>query len=947
MEYQLNDEQKVEFARLIDFSAVQNNHFLAVNQLTITGRKGNRRPDVLCYINGLPIAVFELKNPLKENATLTDAFNQLQTYKQEITDLFVFNQLLVISDGIDAKIGSLTANIERFSPWRVVDEKNKSQRILFENELDGLVQGLFSPENLLNYVQNFILFERDNSQWVKKIAAYHQFYGVNEAVDCTLLATGEQGDGRIGVMWHTQGSGKSISMLFYAAKLLALPQLQNPTIVVVTDRNDLDGQLYETFSKGEMLLRQQPVQADGRNELRDELAKRETGGIIFTTIQKFGLQEGEFSHPVLNSRKNIIVISDEAHRSQYGFIQQQITLNKEEKTAFSQQKIGYAKHLRDALPNAAFIGFTGTPIELEDRDTQAVFGQYVSVYDFQDAVEDGATVPMYYEARQIRLGESKDFSAVMEEARRYDVENNRFPMLAALLSNDSRLDQLVENLIEHFEQRIALLDGKAMIVAMSREICVRLYQKIVALRPEWGGDPEDVHQGAIKIVMTGGANDPADFQPHVYSHQQKKVLEKRFKDPNDPLKLVIVRDMWLTGFDAPCCHTMYLDKPMQGHNLMQAIARVNRVFRNKNGGLIVDYFGLDKELETAMKQYTNSRNKEKPVTDVEEVFNKMLTFLDIIRGQFATPVQDKAFDLAEALVEQDEKKLFVWLQRAANHILALDHQSPKQNRLSTFLKSAQKARQGLNLSNALPKVGKYRQEIIFYDGVRAMLSKDKSAGSNIDRALQLAKLVNQAVTSEGVVDLVALLGREQPNINLLSDDFLEMVRDSELKELWASALERYVRSEISNKAASNLALKKDFEQRLKEALNKYHNHGLTVMDVIEELIELSKLLAEQLQRGEELGLTPSELAFYDTLAQNESAVRELGDETLKKLAKEITEKIRRSVTIDWQFKSSVQAAMRVLVRRALQFYKYPPDKQPEAIENVLKQAEILADELSS
>lgn len=569
VEYQLNDEQKVEFARLIDFSAVQNNHFLAVNQLTITGRKGNRRPDVLCYINGLPIAVFELKNPLKENATLTDAFNQLQTYKQEISELFVFNQLLVISDGIDAKIGSLTANIERFSPWRVVDEKNKSQRILFENELDGLVQGLFSPENLLNYVQNFILFERDNSQWIKKIAAYHQFYGVNEAVDCTLLATGEQGDGRIGVMWHTQGSGKSISMLFYAAKLLALPQLANPTIVVVTDRNDLDGQLYETFSKGEMLLRQQPVQADGRDALRDELAKRETGGIIFTTIQKFGLQEGEWAHPVLNSRKNIIVISDEAHRSQYGFIQQQMSLNKAQETAVSQQKIGYAKHLRDALPNAAFIGFTGTPIELEDRDTQAVFGRYVSIYDLQDAVEDGATVPIYYEPRQIRLGESKDFSTLMEEAKRYDVENENaraFRMQEKLLGNDSRLDQLVADLVKHFEQRTALLDGKAMIVAMSREICVRLYKKIVALRPEWGSDPEDVHQGAIKIVMTGGANDPADFQPHIYSHQQKKVLEKRFKDPNDPLKLVIVRDMWLTGFDAPCCHTMYLDKPMQGHN---------------------------------------------------------------------------------------------------------------------------------------------------------------------------------------------------------------------------------------------------------------------------------------------------------------------------------------------------------------------------------------------
>ncbi|MGQ0287155.1 type I restriction endonuclease subunit R [Pasteurellaceae bacterium 22721_9_1] len=947
--YQDNDEQKTAFARLIDFAQVQNNRFLAVNQLTIKGKKGNRRPDVICYINGLPVAVFELKNPLKENATLADAFHQLQTYKQEIGDLFVFNQLLVISDGIDARLGSLTANFERFNPWRVVDEKNKSRRLVFENELEGLVQGLFVPEQLLNYLQNFILFERDGSQWIKKIAAYHQFYGVNEAVDCTLLATSEQGDGRIGVMWHTQGSGKSISMLFYAAKLLALPQLQNPTIVVVTDRNDLDGQLFETFSKGELLLRQQPVQADGRDALREELAKRETGGIIFTTIQKFALLEGEFSHPVLNGRKNIIVISDEAHRSQYGFVKQQMALDKTQGVASNQQKIGYAKHLRDALPSAAFIGFTGTPIELEDRDTRAVFGRYVSIYDLKDAVEDGATVPIYYEARQIRLGESAEFAELMAEANKFDEENDNpkaFRLQEKLLGNDSRLDQLVADLVQHFENRTALLDGKAMIVAASREICVRLYNKIVALRPEWGSDPNDVNQGAIKIVMTGSASDPADIQQHIYSKPQKKVLEKRFKDPSDPLKLVIVRDMWLTGFDAPCCHTMYIDKPMQGHNLMQAIARVNRVFAHKNGGLVVDYVGLSEQLKEATKRYTNAGSKGEPATQVEDVFQKMLEYVDILRGQFATQSDGKTFDIATALLEQDDKRLFVLLQQAANHILALDQQQPDQRRLKTFLQTAKKARQGLNLCNALPKVASYRQEITFYDGVRAMLSKEKVAGGNTDRALQLAKLVNQAVTSEGVVDLVSLLGKEQPNINLLSDDFLEMVRESGLKALWANALERYVQSEINSKAANNLAVKKDFEQRLKEALNKYHNQSLTVMEVIEELIRLSQFLNEQLQRGEQLGLTPSELAFYDTLAQNESAVRELGDDTLKNLAKEITDNIRRSVTIDWQFKQSVQAAMRVLVRRALQRYKYPPDQQAAAIENVLKQAEILADELS-
>ncbi|MDO4698248.1 MAG: type I restriction endonuclease subunit R [Pasteurellaceae bacterium] len=949
--YRENDEQKAAFARLVDFQQLENNHFLAVNQLTIKGTKGNRRPDIICYLNGLPVAVFELKNPLSENATLNDAFNQLQTYKQEIADLFVFNQLLVISDGIDARLGSLTANVERFTPWRVVDEKNNSRRVPFANELDGLVQGLFVPEHLLNYLQNFILFERDGSQWIKKIAAYHQFYGVNEAVDCTLLATGEQGDGRIGVMWHTQGSGKSISMLFYAAKLLALPQLENPTIVVVTDRNDLDGQLFETFSKGEALLRgQTPIQADGRDVLREELAKRETGGIIFTTIQKFALQENEVSHPLVNARKNIIVISDEAHRSQYGFIKQQINVDKQQALASTQEKRGYAQHLRDALPNAAFIGFTGTPIELEDRDTQAVFGKYVSVYDLKDAQQDGATVPIYHDPRQIRLGESSDFADLMAQAKQFDEENDNgkmFRMQEKLLGSDSRLDQLVADLVPHFEERTALLDGKAMIVAASREICVRLYDKITALRPEWGSDPADVHQGAIKIVMTGSASDPDHIKAHIYSKSQKKVLEQRFKDPNDPLKLVIVRDMWLTGFDAPCCHTMYLDKPMQGHNLMQAIARVNRVFGNKNGGLVVDYIGLVDELKAATRYYTNAGGEGLPVNDLQDAFDKLLQFLDIIRGQFATPADGKAFDIFTAIHEQDQQRCFSLLMMAANHLLTLDQQAPEQHRLKTFLNAARQVRKGLNLCSSLPGVVQYQREIIFYDGVRAVLSKEKVGSGQTDRALQLARLVNQAVTSDGVVDLVSLLGRERANINLLSDEFLEMVRDSEMKSLWQKALERYLKSEINRKAANNLAVKKDFEQRLKEALNKYHNQSLTVMEVIEELIRLSKFLSEQLQRGEQLGLTPSELAFYDTLAQNESAVRELGDETLKKLAKEITDKIRRSVSIDWQFKSSVQAAMRVLVRRALQAYKYPPDKQPEAIENVLKQAEILADELST
>ncbi|SUU34417.1 type I site-specific restriction-modification system, restriction subunit [Actinobacillus seminis] len=658
VEYRANDEQKVEFARLIDFQTLENNCFDVVNQLTILGKKGNRRPDVIGYINGLPVVV-ELKNPLTENADLPQAFNQLQTYKQEIGDLFVYNQVLVISDGVQAKVGSLTADLERFTSWRVVDEKLK-QRVLFENELQGLVNGLFTPENLLNYIQNFVLFERVTSgRLIKKIAAYHQFYGVNEAVECTLLAAGEQGNGKIGVMWHTQGSGKSISMLFYAAKLLSQPELRNPSIVVVTDRNDLDGQLFATFSGGQDLIRQLPVQADGREALREELAKRETGGVIFTTIQKFGLQDGENTHPILNERHNIIVISDEAHRSQYGFNQ---SLKVNQSTQTGAYRVGYAKHLRDALPNASFIGFTGTPISLDDKDTQAVFGQYVSIYDFDDAVDDGATVPLFYEARQIKIDASSEFESAVQEAQDLfgeDENTYNFRLREKLMGADERLQRLAEDFVQHFEQRNALLESKAMLVAMSRQICVKLYEKITALRPDWHSD--DVNKGAIKIVMTGSASDPDELQKHIYSPQDKKLLERRFKDPDDPLKIVIVRDMWLTGFDAPCCNTIYIDKPMRGHNLMQAIARVNRVFRNKsseNGGLIVDYVGIAEELKEAKLEYSRARGKGEITVDIAKVKAKMLEHIDIIRGQFATPVKGESFKLFDALQLEDETVLF-------------------------------------------------------------------------------------------------------------------------------------------------------------------------------------------------------------------------------------------------------------------------------------------------
>ncbi|MGX3066597.1 type I restriction endonuclease subunit R [Ursidibacter arcticus] len=957
VEYRENDEQKVEFARLIDFQTPENNRFDVVNQLTILGKKGNRRPDVICYLNGLPVVVLELKNPLKENADLPQAFNQLQTYKQEIGDLFVYNQALVISDGILAKVGSLTADLERFTPWRVVDEKNK-QRIHFEHELEGLVHGLLEPASLLDYIQNFIVFEQTSSgQLIKKIAAYHQFYGVNEAVDCTLWAASEQGNGKIGVMWHTQGSGKSLSMLFYAGKLLSQPELRNPTIVVVTDRNDLDGQLYATFSGGQALIRQQPIQADGREALREELAKRETGGVIFTTIQKFGLQESEQAHPILNERHNIIVISDEAHRSQYGF-SQSMKLNEANLTGT--YRVGYAKHLRDALPNASFIGFTGTPISLEDKDTQEVFGKYVSIYDITDAVEDGATVPIIYEARQIPIAQSAEFDDVVREAETlFDEEDEssyNFRLREKLMGTEGRLSRLAEDFVKHFEQRTALIDGKAMIVAMSRQICVKLYEKITALRPEWHSD--DVNEGAIKIVMTGSASDPADIQQHIYSAQDKKRLERRFKDPDDPLKVVIVRDMWLTGFDAPCCNTMYIDKPMKGHNLMQAIARVNRVFRNKsrdNGGLIVDYVGLTAELRDATEQYTRANGKGQMTQNIEKIKEKMREYIDIIRGQFATPVNEKPFKLFDALKIADELALFQQVMLGANHILALAHQNPnkqdkdKTPRRNAFLKAVRLAKKGFSLCGADSDIQQYQKELAFYDAVRAILAKREPnpTASNDERQLQLIALLNKAVDASGAINLFDLLNQDQPNINILSDEFLEKIKNSQTKDLWLLAMERYLKSQINEKGAGNIAVQKDFADRLKEALNKYHNQNLTIIEVLNELLKMSKEFTERLQRGEKLGLSPAEIAFYDALARNESAVQQLGDDALKKLAKEITDKLRKSATIDWQYKDAVRAKMRNLVRITLRLFKYPPDKCDEAIKFVLEQADVIADELTS
>ena len=952
VEYRKNDETIHDRAFLIDFENIANNRFLAVNQFTILGTKRPRRLDVACFINGLPIAVLELKTPNDENADIWSAFNQLQTYKDEISDFFVFNEALVVSDGYNARIGALTANQERFSPWRAV--KNEDDKPLLEWQLETLVRGFFDRELLLDYIRFFVLFENDGGVLFKKIAGYHQFHAVREAVRATIIAAQEikgvaekrasygdevvPGSKKAGVVWHTQGSGKSISMCCYAGKLLQQPEMNNPTLLVVTDRNDLDGQLFQTFSNAHELFKQTPVQANDRDELRQLLSERESGGIIFTTVQKFSPLNGEDVHPILNSRHNIVVISDEAHRSQYGQKGRFVEVKDKDKNVIGNKLVfGYSKYMRDALPNASFIGFTGTPIALEDKDTRAVFGDYVSIYDIQDAVDDGATVAIYYESRLAKLdlnhAEIEALSDQVEEVVEDDEDlSNRektkgeWSRLEKLVGAKPRIEQVAADLVEHFEERMESIDGKAMIVAMSRDICVHLYDAIVELRPDW--HDTDPNKGAIKIVMTGSASERKLLQPHIYTRQTKKKLEKRFKDINDPLKLVIVRDMWLTGFDVPCCHTMYIDKPMKGHNLMQAIARVNRVFKNKQGGLVVDYIGIANELKQAVKTYTDAKGRGAPTLYAEEAFSVLLEKMDVVRGLF------HGFDYSD-FVGQSYKLLVP----ASNHILGLDDGKKR------FLDAVLAINKAYSLCGTLDEAKELRAEIAFFSAIKAAITKftyvDKKLTEDEKNSV-LKQILDNAVIAEGVVDVFKLAGLDKPNIGLLSDEFLEDVRQMPYHNLAVELLEKLLKDNIKSKTSNNVVQEKKYSDRLQETLRKYNNRAIETAQVIEELIQMAKEFQEALKRNDKLGLQPDEVAFYDALANNESAVRELGDEILKKIAVEITDKLRKSTTVDWQVRDSVRARLRILVRRTLQRYKYPPDKAADAIELILKQAEALS-----
>jgi len=945
--------KKSDLVSLIDFAHPLNNEFLVVNQFTVAGSKQPRRPDLVVFVNGLPLAVIELKNPENEQTDIWDAFNQLQTYKDEAADLFNCNAALVISDGFTARVGSLTADAERMLPWRTMAHENDRPRL--QMELETLVRGFFKPELFLDYVRHFVLFEQDGDRIVKKIAGYHQFHAVREAVRATVIAAQDADKGllevreeratygkavqpgsrKAGVVWHTQGSGKSITMACYAGKLLQQPEMKNPTLVVVTDRNDLDGQLFGTFSAASDLLRTTPVQASGRDELRDMLASREAGGIIFTTVQKFALLEGEEAHPLLSCRSNIVVMSDEAHRSQYG-------MKGRLDTKTGQYVYGHAKHLRDALKNATFIGFTGTPIALEDKDTRAVFGDYVSIYDIQDAVDDGATVPIFYESRLAKLdvkqAEIDALNAQVEEVFEDEEDvavreksKSEWAALEKLVGAAPRLQQVAKDLVQHFEARISVIDGKAMIVCMSREICVQLYDALTALRPDWhSADPE---QGALKVVMTGSAADQAHLQPHIHTNQVKKRLEKRFKDPKDSLKLVIVRDMWLTGFDAPCCHTMYVDKPMKGHNLMQAIARVNRVFKNKPGGLVVDHIGIANELKAALKDYTDSKGKGDPAHNAAEALAVLLEKMDIVRG-LMHGLDYSAFTTHAVPL----------LVPAAEHILG------QKDGKTRFLDTMTAVSKAFSLCGTLDEAIALRQEIAFFAAIKAAITKfttvDKKR-SDAEKNSALKQILDNAIVADGVADIFALAGLDKPNIGLLSDEFLEDVRQMKTKNLAVELLDKLLRDEIKARVRQNVVQEKKYGDRLLETLRKYHNRAVETAQVIEELIQMAKEFQAVLEREAALGLSPDEIAFYDALANNESAARELGDDTLKKIAVEITEKLRASTTVDWQVRESVRARLRILVRRTLQKWRYPPDRQAEAVDLVLKQAEMMADAWSA
>jgi type I restriction enzyme, R subunit len=936
---------KSDIVKLIDFKNPENNDFLVVNQFTVVEglrhQKRNRRPDLVVFVNGLPLVVIELKNPADENTDIEYAYNQIQTYKQDIPSLFRYNEILVVSDGLEAQVGSLSANFERFIPWRTIDGDTEASPSEWQIEI--LIRGLLQPARLLDYIRFFITFEDDGSELIKKSAAYHQFHAVNTAVENTVKATGETGDKKIGIVWHTQGSGKSLTMLFYAGKIIQ--NLDNPTILVITDRNDLDGQLFNTFALSKDLLRQEPKQARDRLEIR-ELLKTTGGGVIFSTIQKFLPSENETEYPILTDRKNVIVIADEAHRSQYSFQKSaKVTYDDDEKIEDIAIKEGFAAHIRKALPNASFIGFTGTPIDLVDRNTIHVFGNYLSIYDISQAIKDRTTVPIYYESRlaKLKLNEKlkpeeidEEFEEITEDEELYVKEKlkSKWSRVAEIVGDEDRLTELADDIVNHFENRYDVIKGKAIIVCMTRDICVRLYDKIVDLRPEWHSD--DPNDGVIKVIMSGSASDEPYLQKHEKTKRVKKQIEKRMKDPDDTLKIVIVRDMWLTGFDVPSLHTMYIDKPMQGHSLMQAIARVNRVWNNKPAGLIVDYIGIGYFLKQALSKYSDPTRGQVGI-DQEEAVQLMLSWLEVCREIFY------GFDYTAFFEGSVTERLRV-LPNAIEFILQLEGGQGKNR----FLDGLASLNNAFSLAIPHPKAIEIREEVAFFQAVRTGIIKTtvtkigRKRKRDIDYAIR--QLVSRAVVSDEVIDIFEAVGFDKPDISILSNEFLDEIKEMPQKNLAVEMMHKLLNDEIKSRQKKNVTESRSFAELLQNAINKYQNRTIEASAIIEEMIRLARDIRKAKSKGEELGLSDDEVAFYDAIATNESAVREMPDETLKQISRELVNEVRKSASIDFTKRSSVQAQMRRSIKRLLRKYKYPPDQQENAVKIIMEQAMLFGEE---
>ncbi len=943
---------KTDKVWLIDFENPKNNEFLAINQFTVVENHNNKRPDIVLFVNGLPLVVIELKNATDETADVKAAYNQLQTYKQLIPSLFNYNTFLLVSDGWFAKAGTLSSDYSRFMEWKTADGVTVVDS-LREPEMEPMIKGLLNKETLLDVIRHFIVFEKTKEKTIKKIAAYHQYYAVNKAIESTIRASSPpenianeppnnfglpsvkdqpKGDQRAGVVWHTQGSGKSLSMVFYTGKLVLAEEMNNPTILVLTDRNDLDQQLFETFGNCEQLIRQKPKQAESRDDLREKLSVA-SGGVVFTTIQKFLPETTGAKYPELSNRRNIVVIADEAHRSQYDFID------------------GFAKNMRDALPNASFIGFTGTPIEKEDKNTQAVFGNYIDVYDIQQAVLDGATVRIYYESRLAKIDLSDTDQKILDQRVEEVTENDeltekqkRFAKWAskeAVVGSVQRLKQIALDIVTHFEQRLSAADGKGMIVCMSRRICVELQNEIIKLKPHWYDAADD--KGKIKVIMTGSASDPLDWQEHIRNKPRRKAIGDRLKDPKDELKLVIVRDMWLTGFDAPCLHTLYIDKPMNGHNLMQAIARVNRVFGDKDGGLVVDYIGIAQDLKKALAIYTENQGKGKLAFDQEEAVAKMIELYELVVDMFGSFEFQKYFDL-------DPRLKLNFILDAANHLLDLKDEDGRNGK-QRFKDHVTNLSKAFAISVPHQKAFEIRDDLAFFQAIKARFAKfdetqKKQTNEEIETAIR--QIVNDAIVSKEVIDVFEAAGIKKPDISILSDEFMAEIQGMPRKNLALELLKRLLNNEIKNRSKTNLIQSKKFSEMLAQAVKRYQSGLIEAAAVIEELIKLAKDIRAADQRGEKLNLRVDELAFYDALADNPKAETILGDDTLKAIAHELVDSVRRNTSIDWQLKESVQAKLRVLVKRILRKYKYPPD-DPEtgeynvSVTKVLDQAELLAE----